>query len=180
MKTSRIFSWALVAAVVGAMSSCTGLSFGGDDSNDPSFRQSDLIGLWQRNETNEFVRFTDEQSDEEKYFYGREWDEGEDVHEEDLFTRYQVDTLWNIDEQTQDTLGFTLDSTLLHGLGWFKYQLEAKGDLHELHLMDNKGAEIPKEYVVAVLTDEKLEYYEAGYTNRRSYFTKVVTPKDPE
>ena len=40
--------------------------------------------------------------------------------------------------------------------------------------MENGGAEIPKEYIVAILTDTRLEYYEKDDKNRRSYFNKVV------
>lgn len=173
------FQWALAAFTAVVLSSCGGAI----QNNEPSFRLGDLQGLWlqDKDTTEHYVRFTEEKADEQGYFLGREWSEfhggDEAVYEKDLFTRYQVDTVWNIDEQTQDTISFTLDSTLLHGNGWFKYQLETKGDLHEIHLMDNDGAVIPKEYIVAVLTDEKLEYYEKDYTSRRFYFTRVVTKK---
>ena len=43
--------------------------------------------------------------------------------------------------------------------------------------MDNGGAEIPKVYVVSVLTDTKLEYYEKDYTSNKFYFSKVVESK---
>ena len=139
----RFYYLALVAIVGIALSSCSMLN--GDKT--PEFKLSDLQGLWEENNTQHYVRFTTEQSDETGYLYGREWDEAEDVYEEDLTP---------------------------HGNGWFKYKFETKGDLHEIHLMDNDGAVIPKEYIVTTLTDTKLEYYEKDRKNNKFYFSKVV------
>ena len=113
----------------------------------PEYRLSDLQGLWQEKNTEHFVRFTTEQSDQTNYLYGREWDEGEDVYEEDLQP---------------------------YGNGWFKYWFETSGNLTEIHLMDNGGAEIPKVYVVSKLTDTDLEYYEKDRKNIKFYFSKIV------
>lgn len=115
--------------------------------NTPEYQLSDLQGLWQENNTEHYVRFTTEQSDETGYLYGREWDEAEDIFEEDL--------------QPQ-------------GNGWFKYLFETSGSLTEIHLMDNGGAEIPKVYVVSKLTDTALEYYEKEQKSVKFYFTKMV------
>ena len=123
----------------------------------PSYSLSDLQGLWQRNNTQEFVRFTTEQSDETGYFLGCEWDEAEDVTEQD-----------RIDARNE--LGHP-------GNGWFKYQFKSTGDLTEIHLMDNGGAEIPKIYVVSKLTDTDLVYYEKEYPSIKFNYTKVVTTK---
>ena len=116
----------------------------------PSYSLSDLQGLWQRNNTQEFVRFTTEQSDETGYLYGREWDEAEDITEDDLLPK---------------------------GNGWFKYLFETTGSLTEIHLMDNGGAEIPKVYVVTVLTDTELSYYEKDHKSIKFSFSKVVVTK---
>ena len=123
----------------------------------PSYSLSDLQGLWQRNNTQEFVRFTTEQSDETGYFLGCEWDEAEDVTEQD-----------RIDARNKQ--GYP-------GNGWFKYQFKSTGDLTEIHLMDNGGAEIPKIYVVSKLTDTDLVYYEKEYPSIKFNFTKVETTK---
>ena len=115
------------------------------------FQLSDLQGLWietQVTDMQHYVRFTDEQADEPGYFYGREWEEAEDVFEEDL-TPY--------------------------GNGWFKYLFETEdGGLTEIHLMDNGGAEIPKVYVVSKLTETDLEYYEKDRKQVKFYFEKVL------
>ena len=136
----------IASAIIGiALSSCS--LFGGGGGNTPEYRLSDLQGLWLENNTQHYVRFTTEQSDETAYLYGREWDEAEDIFEEDLMP---------------------------HGNGWFKYKFETSGDLTEIHLMDNGGAEIPKVYVVSKLTDSDLEYYEKDHKNIKYYFSKMV------
>ena len=136
MKAFRIFCIALLGI---AVCSCT--------PNAPSFNLSDLQGLWQENNTEHFVRFTTEQSDEAGYLYGREWDEAEDIYEADL---------------------------LPHGNGWFKYLFETNGNLTEIHLMDNGGAEIPKVYIVSKLTSTTLEYYEKDHKSISFSFQKMV------
>lgn len=128
-----------------AMTSC-----GLFNNNNPEYKLSDLQGLWQENNTEHFVRFTTEQSDEAGYLYGREWHEDEDVFESDLKP---------------------------YGNGWFKYLFETSGNLTEIHLMDNGGAEVPKVYVVSLLTSDKLEYYEKDRTSNKFSFSKVVEAK---
>lgn len=117
------------------------------EEDQTEFYLKDLQGLWRNdNTTTWYMRFTDEQADQAGYLWGREWgDGGDDVTEEDL--QY-------------------------HGNGWFQYQLEIKGDLHEIHMMDNQGAPIPQEYIVTLLTDKKLIYHKKGYSNQKYRFTK--------
>lgn len=133
--------------------------FGGSSSdNDPSYSLSDLQGLWQENNTEHFIRFTTEQSDEAGFLYGREWHEDEDVIEQDLI-------------DSREELGHP-------GNGWFKYEFKTSdGDLTEIHFMDNGGAEIPKIYVVSILNDSELSYYEKDKENWKYSFTKVVETK---
>lgn len=121
-KNSLVLGILVLVAVV--MTSCFG------PSNEPSFVEADLLGLWQEEGTEAYVRFTSEADETGEYKYGREWDEGDDVSEGDL-TPY--------------------------GNGWFKYKL-VKSDLTEIHLMDNGGADIPKVYQVVKLTAGELEY----------------------
>ena len=121
-----------------------------NNNNPDKYQLSDLQGLWQENNTEHFVRFTTEQSDEAGYLYGREWHEDEDVFESDLKP---------------------------YGNGWFKYLFETSGNLTEIHLMDNGGAEVPKVYVVSSLTSDLLEYYEKDRTSNKFSFSKVVETK---
>ena len=129
----------ILAVIAVVMTSCFG------PTNEPSFVEADLLGLWQEAGAEAYVRFTSEQDETGEYKYGREWDESEDVYEEDL-------------QQ--------------YGNGWFKYKL-VKSDLTEIHLMDNGGADIPKVYVVVKLTDAELEYRDEYKITHR--FVKVVT-----
>ncbi len=134
----------IAIAIIGIAFSSCSLLNG---DKDPQFKLSDLQGLWEENGTQHYVRFTTEASDEAGYLYGREWDEAEEVYEEDLTP---------------------------HGNGWFKYKFETKGDLHEIHLMDNGGAEIPKEYIVTELTSTTLKYHEKDRTSNKFAFSKMV------
>ncbi len=143
------FRFLLLAVVGMALASCDMFN-----KTTPEYQLSDLQGLWQRNNTQEFIRFTTEQSDEAGYFLGCEWDEAEDVTEQD-----RIDT--------RNELGYP-------GNGWFKYLFETSGSLTEIHLMDNGGAEIPKVYVVTKLNDTALEYYEKEQKSVKFYFTKMV------
>ena len=155
----KAFRMALVALVGLALTGCS-LFGGGGKSNDPSFKISDLQGLWKEDKVTDmehYVRFTTERDEEYPYFLGREWDEAEDITEQDLLDAFQQ-------------LG-------VHGNGWFKYKFETNGNLTEIHLMDNGGAEIPKIYVVSVLTDTQLEYYEKDRKTNKFYFAKVVETK---
>ena len=142
MKKHFIFVLSILAC---AFTSC--INWGNVDP-EPTFQLSALQGLWQEDNTQHYVRFTTEQSDEAGYFYGREWHEAEEDREEDLLT---------------------------HGNGWFKYLFETKGQLTEIHLMDNGGADIPKVYVVSVLTNTRLEYYEKDFPAFKYYFNKIVS-----
>ena len=114
---------ALVAMVGAVVASC---SLG----TEPTFQESDLLGLWQEDGKGAFVRFTADKDSTGVYKYGCEWNEGEGVSESDL-TKY--------------------------GNGWFKWKL-VKADLTEIHLMENGGADIPKVYTVIKLTDTELQY----------------------
>ncbi len=136
--------------------------FGGSGSyNDPSYSLSDLQALWQEDGTEHFVHFTTERSDEYPYYLGLEWDEAEEITEQDLI-------------DAREELGHP-------GNGWFKYEFKTSGgDLTEIHLMDNGGAEIPKIYIVSKLTSDKLEYYEKDHSSSKYYFSKVVTTNLPD
>ena len=153
----KFYYLALVALIGIAFSSC---SLIGGGENTPEFRLSDLQGLWQETNTQHYVRFTTEMTGVEIFpssYYGREWNEAEDVTEQDLI-------------DAREELGYP-------GNGWFEYQFKTTGDLTEIHLMDNGGAEIPKVYVVSKLTDTDLEYYEKERTSNKFKFQKVVSVK---
>ena len=140
MKTN-IKQFGILTIIVIAMTSCF------NTSEEPTFVEADLLGLWQEKGTEVYVRFTNEKDNTGEYKYGREWDESEDIFESDL---------------------------LPYGNGWFKYKL-VKSDLTEIHLMDNGGAELPKVYVVTKLTAGNLEYKDNFGTTH--VFKKVLEVK---
>ena len=140
MKTN-IKQFGILTIIVIAMTSCF------NTSEEPTFVEADLLGLWQEKGTEVYVRFTNEKDNTGEYKYGREWDESEDTLESDL---------------------------LPYGNGWFKYKL-VKSDLTEIHLMDNGGAELPKVYVVTKLTAGNLEYKDNFGTTH--VFEKVLEVK---
>ena len=137
MKTS-IKLFGILAIIAIAMTSCFG------SSEEPTFIENDLLGLWQEKGTEAYVRFTSEKDDTGEYKYGREWDESEDIFESDL---------------------------LPYGNGWFKYKL-VQSDLTEIHLMDNGSADIPKIYQVVKLNAGELQYKDAQ--GKTYHFSKVV------
>ena len=137
MKTS-IKLFGILAIIAIAMTSCFG------SSEEPTFVENDLLGLWQEKGTEAYVRFTSEKDDTGEYKYGREWDESEDIFESDL---------------------------LPYGNGWFKYKL-VQSDLTEIHLMDNGSADIPKIYQVVKLNAGELQYKDAQ--GKTYHFSKVV------
>lgn len=143
----KIYYLALVALVGIAFSSCNMLG-----PSQPEYRLSDLQGLWLENGdtiVGHYVRFTTDQSDEANYFWGCEWTESEDVYEADL---------------------------VYHGNGWFKYRLNEK-ELLEIHKMDYGWADIPKVYIVSILTSSNLNYYEKDQTSIKFKFTKIIEVK---
>ncbi|MBP5659520.1 MAG: hypothetical protein J6W89_05855 [Paludibacteraceae bacterium] len=155
----KVYYLALAAVVGIALSSCSLL--GGGGSKTPSFNLSDLQALWQENNTEHFVRFTTERSDEYPYFLGREWNEDE----------------WEDEGSYEDFLIEQREKQGFPGNGWFKYEFKTAGDLTEIHLTDNGGAEIPKVYIVSTLKDGELSYYEKDRPSNKFTFTKVVSAK---
>ena len=134
----RITILGILAVIALAMTSCF------NHDNTPTFSERDLLGLWQEDGTEAFVRFTTEQDETGEYKYGREWDESEDIFESDLQP---------------------------NGNGWFKYKL-VQSDLTEIHLMDNGSADIPKIYQVVKLNAGELQYKDAQ--GKTYHFSKVV------
>lgn len=147
------FRFLLLAVVGMALASCDMFN-----RTTPEYQLSDLQGLWLENNTEHYVRFTTEQSDETGYLYGREWDEA-DWYDEGSYEDFLI--------EQRNKQGYP-------GNGWFKYLFETSGSLTEIHLLDNGGAEIPKVYVVSKLNDTALEYYEKEQKSVKFYFTKMV------
>ena len=93
--------------------------FGGPDTK--SYTASDLSGTWSE-EANPlcywvYMLTKDDSGD---YYWGKTWDEADDVHESDLE---------------------------FHGNGWFKWSI-TDNNLVQLHMMNISTATVPKTYTV--------------------------------
>lgn len=140
MKKSTIL-FGVLAVIALTMTSCWNVP-------EVEFDEANLWGLWAKGDATgldsvpvEFVRFTAEQDETGEYKYGCEWNEDEGIFESDLKP---------------------------YGNGWFKYKL-VQNDLKEIHLMDNGGAVVLKEYVVVKLNEYELQYEDRG---KRYYYHK--------
>lgn len=144
----------LVTIISVVFCSCSGL-FG---DKEPEYRLSDLQGLWQKNNSQEFVRFTDEQSDEAGFLLGLEWDNSE-WEEAEPYEDFLM--------EEREKMGHPTD-------GWFKYSFSSAGNLMEYHYTTIGGTDaIAKRYVVSKLKKSVLEYYEKDNEKNITSFTKV-------
>jgi len=85
-----------------------------------------MVGKWQNAENPKWYKVycDDPDDDDEGYFWGKEWDESDEVFEEDL---------------------------MYHGNGWFRWRKE-KNQLTELHTMDAQDVPIAKIWKVQHLS----------------------------
>ena len=132
-----------------ALVAIVGICFVSCDKKQKEFYLSDLQGLWQNDNTSTwYMRFTMDKADYANCYWGREWgDFGDDITEEDL-----------------------LDPENIHGNGWFQYKLEVNGEFTYIHMMENKGADVPKVYKMITLTSSKMTFEDDLKTKRS--FTK--------
>ncbi|MBR3646934.1 MAG: hypothetical protein IKN59_00900 [Paludibacteraceae bacterium] len=110
----------LIVALIGVV--LTGCGFFGN-GGDVTYTASDLKGTWVE-ETNPkcywvYMLDKDESGD---YYWGKTWDEADDVFEEDLD---------------------------FHGNGWFKWKLASGNSLTQVHMLTISEAGVPKTYTVA-------------------------------
>lgn len=91
-----------------------------------------LVGKWQNEENPHWYRVYTSDWESEDYFWGKEWNEDEDVMETDL--------RW-------------------HGNGWFLWKLDGT-IISELSVTDGSLAVIPRQYTFSYLTAEKMTYTE--------------------
>ena len=100
-----------------------------------------MLGKWQNTtDTSWFRVYTTEPADED-FCWGREWNEGEDIYEEDLMP---------------------------YGNGWFKWK-KTDNDVIEWHATDNHGAFIPYEYKVLQLSETELNFKEVRDAQKQRF-----------
>jgi hypothetical protein len=105
-----------------------------------------IAGKWQ-NAANPcwYKLYIDDYDDETGMFWGKEWNENEDVFEEDL--NY-------------------------HGNGWFRWEKKGKV-LYEYATMDVRDVPIAKLYSLMISTTDSLVYCEQDYKKNVFCFTRV-------
>jgi len=104
-----------------------------------------IVGKWQNKENPLMYKvYYDEYDEENKLFWGKEWDESEDVQEEDL--KY-------------------------HGNGWFRWEKRGK-NLHEYATMDITDVPIYRGYKVRYLSKDSLAYKEKEYDKKIFCFVR--------
>lgn len=81
---------------------------------------SALVGKWQNQDNPQWFKSYYDDYDGDGFFWGKEWNEAENVYEEDL--NY-------------------------HGNGWFRWRID-KDQLLEMHTMDAQDTPIPKRWRV--------------------------------
>ena len=106
-----------------------------------------LIGHWQGVDNPGWHRVYTEEYSGNGYYWGKEWDESEDVTEEDL-----VD----------------------YGNGWFEWKMDGN-DVLELATSDMTESRVPFIYSIKKLSDKDLIYVEQRSSIKRT-FTRVETP----
>lgn len=132
---------ALIALIGFAFSSCENMG-----KKQKEYFVEDLQGKWCKDGQQDYRRFASEQASREGYYWGWEWDEGEDVQESDRTSHP-------------------------YGNGWFMYTIQ--GDqLLEIEKTEYGWADIPKVYIISELTSTKLVYYPKDYPKDKRYYTK--------
>lgn len=81
-----------------------------------------IVGLWQEAHNPQWYKAYYDDAAEDGYYWGKEWQENDDVFEEDL---------------------------VYHGNGWFKWKRE-KNELIELHVMTVSKAVVPKRWNIKI------------------------------
>lgn len=132
---------ALIALIGFAFSSCENMG-----KKQKEYFVEDLQGKWCKDGQQDYRRFATEQASREGYYWGWEWDEGEDVQESDRTSHP-------------------------YGNGWFMYTIQ--GDqLLEIEKTEYGWADIPKVYIISELTSTTLVYYPKDYPKDKRYYTK--------
>jgi len=109
-----------------------------------------IVGRWQNTDNPKWYKvYYDDCDDDYRLFWGKEWDESDDVLESDLH---------------------------FHGNGWFRWDKEEMV-LHEYATMDSRDVPIHHSFVILVSSPDSLVYYDNSYRQIVYSFVKVHTDK---
>ena len=105
-----------------------------------------IVGKWQNATNSQWYKvYYDDFDEERQLFWGKEWNEEEEVFEEDLN---------------------------FHGNGWFRW--ERKGNiLYEYATMDARDVPIHLKYKIQLSTPDTLVYYDTNRANILLHFSRV-------
>ena len=107
---------------------------------------SAIVGKWRNAENPGWYKVYYDDFDEDAHmFWGKEWNEAEDVVEEDL---------------------------IYHGNGWFHWE-KKDGELHEYATMDMRDMPIHNGYILLLSTPDSLVYCQQGHRHLTSHFSRV-------
>ena len=105
-----------------------------------------IVGKWQNTANPQWYKvYYDDYDEDTQMFWGKEWDESEDVLEEDL--NY-------------------------HGNGWFRWD-KIGDELHEYSTMDNRDVPIHKGYIIRYSSYDSLVYFEPARKKVIHRFTRI-------
>lgn len=105
-----------------------------------------IVGKWQNSNNPQWYKvYYDDYDEDERLFWGKEWDESEDVYEEDL--NY-------------------------HGNGWFRWEKKSN-TLYEYATMDARDVPIAKLYTLLFSSTDSLAYCEQEHKQYCFHFSKV-------
>lgn len=105
-----------------------------------------IVGRWQNTDNPQWYKvYYDDCDDDYRFFWGKEWDESEDVLEEDL--NY-------------------------HGNGWFRWEKDGK-IIREYATMDTRDVPIHHAYKILFSSSDSMVYYDADYKQFVYSFVKV-------
>ena len=104
-----------------------------------------IVGRWINTANPQWHKvYYDDYDEESEMFWGKEWDEAEDIYEEDL---------------------------RFHGNGWFRWNKNGK-ELREFSTMDIKDMSIARIYILQRSTSDSLVYHERDYKREIFRFAK--------
>lgn len=105
-----------------------------------------IVGKWQNSDNPQWYKvYYDDYDETEQLFWGKEWDESDDIYEEDM--NY-------------------------HGNGWFRWEKKGKM-LYEYATMDAKDAIIPQPYTLLYSSYDSLAYCDPAHKKSCFYFSRV-------
>lgn len=105
-----------------------------------------IVGKWQNSRNPQWYKvYYDDWDEDNQMFWGKEWNEAEDIQEEDMH---------------------------YHGNGWFRWEKKGKA-IHEYATMDSRDMQIHRNYKLLKLTGDSLVYNEPDHKKILFRFSRV-------